>query len=63
MTLQEWIDKVGAKKAAGLLGVAQRTIYTYQNHSRKPTLAVARRAVEASHGVVSFEEVYIEYEQ
>lgn len=58
MTLIKWISKVGIKKAAKMLEVSERTIYSYKQGVRVPKRTRAIEMYRITGGKVSFKECY-----
>lgn len=58
MTLNQWIDELGAAKVAGLLDIKERTVHGWRRKEREPRPEVARQIVALTDGEVSFEGIY-----
>ena len=63
MDLIEWIDLIGKKKVAELLGVTRENIYQWINGQTSPKVMTAHKIVSLSCGVVDWEGIYRPYVQ
>lgn len=58
MTLPEFIESVGAERAAKMFGVKQRTAEAWKRRERYPRPAKAPDIVAATNGAVDYKGIY-----
>ncbi len=58
MRLPEYIKLIGDKKAAEVFQVTERAVASWRRGERIPQRKQAMRIVTATHGIVTFNEIY-----
>ena len=58
ITLSEYIQQVGHKKVAKMVGASASTVQAWRYHNRVPRVIQAKKLIDSSHGFLTWESIY-----
>lgn len=61
MTLPQYIEKMGIRKTADLLGVSPQTVLQWKNLETTPRPMTAYNIIEVTKGLLDWEDIYKPY--